>query len=1151
MKRFSLTLAFALLIAMPSFAERVTSETARKVATTFLNNNGAKAAQLTDLSQTVGFQNLYIFTTESSFVVMAADDCVQPILGYSLEGNFATNNMPNHVRGWLQGYNDEIQYAIDSQMRATKETAKLWKDLTEGKPNVAKAISAVEPLIQTKWNQNRYYNNLCPTVSDGPDGHAYTGCVATAMAQIMKYWGYPSKGIGSHSYTWNNQTLSADFNSTTYDWDNMQLYYDYYYADGSASNPIWLNPPTSEQLTAIATLMYHCGVSVDMDYGGNSTGGSAAFSSDVANALITYFNYSSEIEYKEKDDFDNNVWIGMVKAELDANRPLHYSGRGSGGHAFVCDGYNNSNYFHFNWGWSGAYDGYFSLSNLNTGANNQSGQGNGIYTNDQSAIFGIQPVQCAASEPTNLTYTLSGIQNLTLNWTAADGAVSYNIYRNNNCIGNSTTNSYSEAAPFGTNVYYVRSVDANGKLSLSSNSVTVSVSYQTPVVDDLEGTLSGNNVTLSWTAPAWCYPEYPSVTMNYGIGNVYYSWDPTYYAHRHLASSLAQYAGKAVYKVSTFIQYPGTYSLYIYTKSNSYNRPDPGYLAVNINQVNISFFNTWYEFELSAPVILTGTDDLWVVIKQENTGQQYPVPSFNLNTHNTNAFYAGSSSTYLYDCSSGYNCAWLINTYLTDGIYTYNLYRNNDMVAGNLSNTTYTTQLLSNSPNLYTVKTNYYGGLTEASNKVGFAKGNASLATLALDAADKMTVTENSKLTVNGALSSSNTTNLILENGSQLIHGSSNVQATVKKDIAAYTNSNSNWSLIASPVTENYSPTTENGLLNGSYDLYYYDEPTHYWMNYRYATFDLAHQQGYLYANSANTTLQFAGTLTPSNSSVTLSSLNHSATVLNGFNLVGNPFACNATVDKSFYVTNETGSNIVLASSGQQIKPCEGIFVQATNSNTSVTFTKVGAKSRSLSGSFDLTLTQGRTILDRARVLLDSEESLDKFSLNNNISSQIYFPLNGRNFAVTSISKENELPLNFKAAKNGTYTLGIEPNNLDLDYLHLIDNMTDANIDLLETTSYTFEAKTSDYPSRFRLVFSNWEDAVGNNGNFAYVSNGEIIVTDANDDAILQVVDMLGHVILTHKVAPNSSLSTPNFPGVYMLRLITAEGVKTQKMIIE
>ena len=277
----------------------------------------------------------------------------------------------------------------------------------------------------------------------------------------MKYWEYPSHGIGTHSYIWKGQTLTADFGNTTYDWANMTNTY------GSSS--------TSVQKQAVATLMYHCGVSVDMVYGGRSTNGSSAAVATVAEALKTFFNYSPDLAHEKKSQYDDAEWKTKVKNELDAHRPMEYGGQdpnGPAGHAFVCDGYNSDDYFHFNWGWSGAYDGYFSLDNLDTGANNQSGQGNGVYTRDQAAVFGIQPSVCAAAVPSNLVCTMTGVQNITLHWDAAEGAVSYNIYRNSHYVGNSTDNTYAELAPFGTDDYYVRSVDANGQLSLSSNTVT-------------------------------------------------------------------------------------------------------------------------------------------------------------------------------------------------------------------------------------------------------------------------------------------------------------------------------------------------------------------------------------------------------------------------------------------------------------------------------------------------------------------------------------------------------------------------------------------------------------------------------------------------------------------------------------------------------
>ncbi len=1144
MKRFTMIVALVLMVAMPTFAERVTSETAQKVATTFLNNNGAKSAQLTDLSKEAGFPNLYIFNAEQGFVVMSADDCVQPILGYSLTERFVAEDMPSNVRGWLQGYNDEIQYAIDSKMSVTAETAQLWKDLAEGNSKAAKATAVVNALVQTTWDQNGFYyysggqlhifelyNNLCPYDNNAGE-RTVTGCVATAMAQIMKYWDYPAQGIGSHSYTpYTRPDLgvqSANFGETTYEWANMpnQL---------SQSS-------TTTQINAIATLMYHCGVSVDMMYDISSNGGSGAYSNDIPYALINYFNYKSTATYLTKSSYTDNNWIALLKSELDAGRPIEYNGSGSGGgHAFVCDGYDNNNKFHFNWGWSGQNDGFFALTSLNPGSGG-SGGGSYNFTNDQNAVIGIEPASTIAA-PTNLTYTLSGTQNVTLNWVGVSGASSYNVFRNGNLIGNATSTTYSDTAPYGTTSYYVRSVDSNNQMSLPSNTVTVTIDYPTPVVNDLTGSLSGNNVNLSWTAPDWCYPETPSATLTYGNGisegNLGFN-DGTnmYWGHRYLAENLTEYNNMVIYKVAFYANETGAYKIFVY-KGTTSNCPQTKVLEQSINVGTTG----WGDFDLSSNIIIDASKDYWVFI-YDPEGRSYPA---------TYCSYSGSYANYYASSPTSWvgtvgNAAFLIKAYITDGTYTYNLYRNGTTLATNLTTTSYIDQNRNNTASFYTVKTNYYGGETAASNGVGYALGQASISTLTLDANDQMTVTENSTLTVNGTLTNNDPANLILEEGAQLIHNSANVKATVKRNIVPYTSDDNGWYFIASPVLESITPSTVNGLLNGVYDLYYYDEPTYYWMNYRNNAFNLAYKQGYLYASNANTPLQFAGTLTPSNSSVTLSDLSHSATVLNGFNLVGNPFACNATVDKSFYITDETGSSIILADNGRQVKPCEGIFVQATISNTSVTFTKAGAKGRSLSNSFDLTLTQGRTTIDRARVQLGNEESLDKFNLSDNTSSQIYFSQNGRNFAVTSISGENELPLNFEAMRDGIYTLNIELGSLNLGYLHLIDNLTDANIDLLSTPSYTFEAKTSDHASRFKLVFDA-SDAETND-SFVYVANGQLHVINQGE-AELQIIDVMGRILHNETITGSFDMPLNLVAGTYILRLSNANQVLTQKVIIQ
>ena len=1158
---------------MPMMAERVTPETARKAASNFLNNNGAKSAQLTDLSKIAGFQNLYIFTAEQGFVVMAADDCVQPILGYSLTGKFVAENMPTNVSGWLQGYSDEIQYAIDSKAKATAETAKQWKDLINGNSKAGKATPEVNNLLSTTWDQNPLYNNLCP-YSNYYSQLTVTGCVATAMAQIMKYWGYPSSGIGSHTYTHTEYTenvvingvmqevyhdgmgvLSADFGATTYDWNNM---------------PASLNSNSTEaQINAVATLMYHCGVSVEMDYGVASIGGSGAVTARVANALQTYFNYQT-CTYKTKANYTENQWIQMLKDELDAGRPLQYSGRGTGGHSFVCCGYDSDNYFYFNWGWSGHNDAFFALNNLVPGSGGAGGSSYS-FTNDQAAIFGIQPATLIEA-PTNLTYTLSGQQDVTLNWNSSSGASSYNVYRNGELLGNTTNTTFSETAPYGSNSYYVRALDSNGQQSLPSNTVTFIIDYPTPIVTDLTATLSGNNANLSWAAPEWCYPETPSATLTYGAESSSSSvgtgstGGSLYWGNRHLANDLSEYDGKRLYKVSFYVNDPGAYECFIFKGTGTYSSST--YPSEEIAHLTTTASSTgWIDLDLDETIVIESSQDLWVFI-YDPVGRAYPAVYSSFSQHTNGGYY---SLHYPISSASGYlpstfnNAAWLIKAYVTDGTYTYNLYQDGNPIAQNISQTSYNANLNDKAANLFTVKTNYYGGETAASNAIGFAKGTASLSSLELDENDKMTVTEGSQLTVSGTMSNDNADNLIIENGAQLIHNSEGVKATVKKEIAKYTvqgddeNLSNGWYLLASPMTDNIEASTVNGLLTNDYDLYYFDQSQELeWRNYEstpqpFSTLD--HKTGYLYANSGNTTLSFAGTLAATATATPLA-YNTNATTLKGFNLIGNPFACNATVDRDFYVMNESMNEVTLAESGRQIAPCEGIFVQAKGENEGVSFTKATASAKGThpKDCFDVVVTQGRSAIDRTRVRLGEGIGMEKFSLDNN-HTQISLWQDGQQLAVACANGENEMPLNFKAAKNGTYTLAFEVEKLDLDYLHLIDNMTGNEVDVLAMPTYTFAAKTTDYASRFRLVFSNCEDAIGDNDEdapFAYVSNGEIrLLVETCQGASLQVVDMTGRVIRNcADVARNVSTSEMS-PGVHVLRLIDGDNVRTQKIVIE
>ena len=326
----------------------------------------------------------YVFNIDLSkgFIIISADDIVCPVLAYSSETGFDANHIPPNVATWLKGYEDQISFAIGTQMNATPEIQSEWLSLTDCHlpDHSIKSSQGVNPLLATLWDQSPFYNALCP-FDNTYNNRTVTGCVATAMAMVMKFFNFPPCGVSNHSYsTTRYGTLSANFSGTTYNWSSMP------------------NSVTSEN-TAVATLMYHCGVSVDMDYNVASQGGSAAYvissASPVTNcteyALKTYFGYASTLQGLSRANYTNTAWIALLKTELNASRPIIYAGFGTGGgHCFVCDGYNDNNYFHFNWGWSGNYDGYFLIDALNPGGTGTGG-GTGAYNDGQQAVIGIHP----------------------------------------------------------------------------------------------------------------------------------------------------------------------------------------------------------------------------------------------------------------------------------------------------------------------------------------------------------------------------------------------------------------------------------------------------------------------------------------------------------------------------------------------------------------------------------------------------------------------------------------------------------------------------------------------------------------------------------------------------------------------------------------
>ena len=381
MKKWILSL-FLLALGSSLAGHPIEPSTARQVAQHFLHslssNRGAPIEPIlidTDVAGVGGKEGFfYVFASGSGFVVVSGDDSVFPVLGYSLESSFDPTSLPQNVAKWLEGYRSQIRYAVENRLEATMEIQEAWNTILKATDGVIapREANSVNPLLKTKWDQSPYENALCPYDSDYKE-RAVTGCVATAMAQVMKYWNYPATGTGFHSYNHDKYgTLSANFGNTNYQWSSM---------------PNVISSPNQ----AVATLMYHCGVSVDMNYNVGSEGGSGASTLDVADALVDYFGYASTVTKNYRSDFSDAQWKTLLKTELDAGRPIQYAGTGTGGgHSFVCDGYDNNDFFHFNWGWGGNSDGYFLIDALNPGSLG-SGGGTGGFNTNQRSITGIKP----------------------------------------------------------------------------------------------------------------------------------------------------------------------------------------------------------------------------------------------------------------------------------------------------------------------------------------------------------------------------------------------------------------------------------------------------------------------------------------------------------------------------------------------------------------------------------------------------------------------------------------------------------------------------------------------------------------------------------------------------------------------------------------
>ena len=399
--------------------------------------------------------------------------------------------------------------------------------------------------------------------------------------------------------------------------------------------------------------------------------------------------------------------------------------------------------------------------------------------------------------------------------------------------------------------------------------------------------------------------------------------------------------------------------------------------------------------------------------------------------------------------------------------------------------------------------------------------------------------------TTSGSTSWNPNANAVLSVKNHLLLGISTSQ-TFTKEINAYTD-NGGYYLLSVPVEE-VSPEEVEHMLDNNYDLYAFDESQDLeWINYKDTDngfTNLIAGKGYLYANSNEVTLSYTGTPYSGNGEVALAYTPNAQYA--GWNLIGNPYASNATLDKPYYRLNDEGCALKTETENTEISAMEGVFVHASAANQTATFTAQTRKAGQQTIACTNVVVCGNkgNVLDNAIIRFDGGATLGKFQLNA-YSTKVFFSEEGKDYAIINADNMGEIPVSFKAEKNDSYTLSFTNEEVTFSYLHLIDNLTGADVDLLQTSSYSFSAKTTDYASRFKLVF-----VIGqNNDDFASFINGDLIINN-DGKAILQVVDITGRIMSSEEITGCYSKHLEAASGIYMLRLISGSNVKVQKIVV-
>ncbi|MCD6366901.1 MAG: C10 family peptidase [Bacteroidales bacterium] len=377
MKKIYLLLGlFVLFFVNTSFSGEIPVTKAQKVALNYYNHwshyrTPAKIIETIPVTENNTLVYFVFNFSTGGYMIVSADDDVTPVLSYSFKGHFIQDdsNMPPDYKYLLENYQKQILEVKTRHLKGEKSVKDKWTNYSNNSFTATRQIQDVSPLLDIEgitWDQGCYYNADCPADGSGPCGHVYTGCVATAMAQIMRFHKWPDHGTGSHSYNAGTYgTLSADYGSSIYDWNSMP-------------------PSVTSSNAEVAKVISHCGIAVDMSY--SASGSGAYVYGYVKEGFVNYFNYDAGAMYAYRANYTDVNWKNLMCSDLDSGWPIFYSGTdqaGSAGHAFVCDGYQGTDNFHFNWGWSGGYNSYNTIDNMVPGGND--------FSYNQEAVFHVHP----------------------------------------------------------------------------------------------------------------------------------------------------------------------------------------------------------------------------------------------------------------------------------------------------------------------------------------------------------------------------------------------------------------------------------------------------------------------------------------------------------------------------------------------------------------------------------------------------------------------------------------------------------------------------------------------------------------------------------------------------------------------------------------